>query len=564
MEQKYFDIEGEVLIKYTGAEDTVTVPDGIKTVGRAAFSGSRVREVLLPEGVEVLEQAAFLNCSKLLSVTLPDTLRSVGPYAFSGCTNLKEITFPEDISCIEQYAFSECKKLCAVTLPARAKLGNGLFSKCTALQKIAFPEGFTEIPHSCFRECSALTQLAVPEGVKQIGTYAFMKCTGLKELPLPTSLAAIGGNAFEDCTALESVTLSEGLQVIGQSAFSGCTALTKIAIPDSVTEIAYAAFGYCFALKEVSLPRHALRIAKHAFRDTPLVPEVGGMLHDFVAPGYLDGHLMFVPTFADKDFVVKEGTAFIDEGAFADQKFLHSVRLPESVREIGAEAFRNCPELTKVTLLEGLTAIGDDAFRGCGVLTKIVLPKTLRSIGAGAFADCARLRDVALPDGVTVGENAFLGAGLPSGFCRFDEAMNVPFAEIPEQKKRYYLFTVEGEDVMNGYLLGLDRFAVTPCDEALWGVLMDACNEWEIAYEHVDDFDPGDECGYAEPSREITQKRYVLYPENCLVRDGKVIGFTVNGERLLIGRLSSFCITAPTDDDRYQQYETYSLERRKL
>lgn len=67
-----FEIENNILAKYTGTDGVVTVPEGIREIGWGAFEGSR----------------------SLKQVILPDSLQSIRGNAFGGCTALEEIHLP--------------------------------------------------------------------------------------------------------------------------------------------------------------------------------------------------------------------------------------------------------------------------------------------------------------------------------------------------------------------------------------------------------------------------------------------------------------------------------------
>ncbi len=68
-----------------------------------------------------------------------------------------------------------------------------------------------------------------------------------------------------------------------------------------------------------------------------------------------------------------------------------SCTIPNSVTSIGIGAFNGCTGLTNITLPGSLTTIGSGAFSGCGKLTKVTIPKGVTSIGTGAFGSCTAL-----------------------------------------------------------------------------------------------------------------------------------------------------------------------------
>lgn len=78
-----------------------------------------------------------------------------------------------------------------------------------------------------------------------------------------------------------------------------------------------------------------------------------------------------------------------------------SVTIPSSVKTIGANAFKQCAQLTKVFFFDegykqGCETIGDGAFSECASLVDLDLPKSLVEIGAFAFEYTA-LKSLDLP-----------------------------------------------------------------------------------------------------------------------------------------------------------------------
>ena len=65
--------------------------------------------------------------------------------------------------------------------------------------------------------------------------------------------------------------------------------------------------------------------------------------------------------------------------AFEDSPELISVSIPETVNEIGAWAFGNCPKLTKITINGGIATIGNNLFEGTNIEV-LILGKDVTSI----------------------------------------------------------------------------------------------------------------------------------------------------------------------------------------
>ena len=91
-------IDGEL----TGKLIVPSVANGywVTTVGKNAFSKSKIEEVELPEGLTTVATGAFeprIGFDNLKAVTLPSTLKYLGDGAFQGQTNLKQVTIKNTV-----------------------------------------------------------------------------------------------------------------------------------------------------------------------------------------------------------------------------------------------------------------------------------------------------------------------------------------------------------------------------------------------------------------------------------------------------------------------------------
>lgn len=89
--------------------------------------------------------------------------------------------------------------------------------------------------------------------------------------------------------------------------------------------------------------------------------------------------------------VIPDSVTEIGEEAFKDCTGLTSVVLPKSVKKIGYGAFEYCTNLTTIDIPDSVTEIGEKAFRGCTGLTTIDIPDSVTEIGRDAFVKCSRL-----------------------------------------------------------------------------------------------------------------------------------------------------------------------------
>ena len=108
---------------------------------------------------------------------------------------------------------------------------------------------------------------------------------------------------------------------------------------------------------------------------------------DFPAYLKMDGTTIFgcdkasVPA----DLVIPNGVKIIDVNAFRDCERLTSVTIPSSVMFVGHYAFNNCDGLTRVTISEGVRGIGKGAFENCTDLVNVTIPKSVTKIWIYAF-----------------------------------------------------------------------------------------------------------------------------------------------------------------------------------
>lgn len=73
-------------------------------------------DFMIPEGVEKIEEMAFMNMYKLVQITLPSTLRIIGERAFQGCDKLKSIRIPVGVIEVEICSFLSCDSLNTIVM----------------------------------------------------------------------------------------------------------------------------------------------------------------------------------------------------------------------------------------------------------------------------------------------------------------------------------------------------------------------------------------------------------------------------------------------------------------
>lgn len=390
-----FQTQGSTLVKYRGTEERVTIPDTVEVVGESAFENNqKVQFVVIPKSVKRLDAYVFWGCNNLEEVVLGKGLTAVDEYSFAGCTGLKQITIPENIQSIDAQAFAGCVNLTDIYIPAMVTgIAEDAFLNCDNVtihadegsvaaqfaQKLAEQKNRdplvtaapVQTPTAVSRpDTQATTEpvsTATPAPVATpvpgnvlgstiiVGNHALvMVHPGEEKVQQGYTEPEAGQETGEeqDITAetengkvpewmyyrnqsVSAVTIPEGTTEIGRFAFSR-SSLRTVTIPEGVTVIDYAAFYHCDNLDNVVLPDTVNTVGAKAFTHT-------GWLDDF-EENSMD------------DFLISGDILVAYKGN------LPEVVIPDGVRVIAEEAFRNHTELKKVHLPASVTDIGNDAF----------------------------------------------------------------------------------------------------------------------------------------------------------------------------------------------------------
>ena len=244
------DADGTMTISGTGAMKDYDYSANQSPV----YCNSKVKKVVIEDGVTSIGDSAFESCNTLISITIPDGVTSIGEYAFCNCTSLTSITIPDGVTSIGESAFYGCNSLTSITIPGSVtSIENGTFYNCSSLTDIVIPNSVTSIGYAAFYGCNSLTSITIPGSVTSIESSTFYGCNSLTSITIPDSVTSIGYAAFNSCGSLTSITIPDSVTSIGRYAFQNCSSLTSVTIPDSVTSIGDFAFSDCTSLTAISL-----------------------------------------------------------------------------------------------------------------------------------------------------------------------------------------------------------------------------------------------------------------------------------------------------------------------
>ena len=118
-----------------------------------------------------------------------------------------------------------------------------------------------------------------------------------------------------------------------------------------------------------------------------------------------------------KSITLPNSISELGDQAFYNNTKLEEIYIPDSVYEFGEGVFLDCKSLKSVRLPEGITILPESTFSGCKSLTEITLPSTVVKIGEDAFEDCESLVSLkfANEDSLTsIDNSAFSNTGFTS------------------------------------------------------------------------------------------------------------------------------------------------------
>lgn len=223
-----------------------------------------LKEVILPEGLISIEEAAFANCTALEKLNVPYTVNTLGRWILEN-TKVTSFTIPQVVTEIPASCFYG-SAITTINIPPSVKtIGNWAFQNAK-LTEVVIPSSVTSIgkwAFGCENGNPALQSVIIEANITEIPECCFYLQTKLTSISLPEGITSIGDDAFNQCK-ITSLTLPASLKTIGARAFSN-NGITQLTIPDKVETIENDAFAYN-SIDNIDFPATLVSLHATAFK----------------------------------------------------------------------------------------------------------------------------------------------------------------------------------------------------------------------------------------------------------------------------------------------------------
>ena len=358
----------------------------VSRIYKEGFKGAtRLKSVVIPASVRVIDDMAFSGCTALESVSIivddeaDRHLTTIGERAFEGCTALKTVGIPSSVTVLGNGAFANCPALSLTEHKNGLYLGNSAnpyLILITAKDKSALDfEAHldTRLVHSqAFKEC-ALKSITLPGGIISFGGGAFEGCkidtvkylgnaeNWCRATFLSPDANPLNGGAslYFDGALAKSIIVPNNISKINDYAFIGCASINSISLPSDLSEIGKEAFKGCAALESIRLSDGVKVIKSNAFEGCKNIHRVDLL-------GEIDA--LFAITLEN------ELSSPFGEGSdlYVGGERVTELIISASQDEIKPFALANCTSIESVTILGGASlTVGAGVFKGCTALTQI-------------------------------------------------------------------------------------------------------------------------------------------------------------------------------------------------
>lgn len=123
-------------------------------IPRYYFSGTDIKNYIVPSNVTHISNDAFSGCSSLRSVVISNSVTTIGDWAFNNCSSLTSVIIPNSVTSIGGFTFRDCRSLKEIIFKGTKEqaincgIGNKwvkTWRKSSAIEKIVCSDGVIEL-----------------------------------------------------------------------------------------------------------------------------------------------------------------------------------------------------------------------------------------------------------------------------------------------------------------------------------------------------------------------------------------------------------------------------------
>lgn len=164
-----FDAESASITGYHGEDTAISIPSeiegtSVEHVGRQAFSGKKLDQVDLPDGLKSIDTGGFIG-NNLVGVSLPPTTEKIGDMAFAANTQLESIELNEGLQTIGDRAFFNAQSLKAIQLPdSLVQIGNQAFRRSGLSGELVIGSKMEHVGHGILNDVPNQVDIKIVDG----------------------------------------------------------------------------------------------------------------------------------------------------------------------------------------------------------------------------------------------------------------------------------------------------------------------------------------------------------------------------------------------------------------
>ena len=359
-----------------------------------------IKNIIIPESITKINDAAFNSVSAIESVRLHDNLY-VGSYAFAGCPNLTTVTNGKN-AIYATGVFMDSTKLNSFEGLDEMEVISEYMFKNTGFTDITL--NAKEVKEGAFMANSLLN--TINGNIITVGPMAFMDNTNLLEYnALGTKF--VDEFAFKNCILLKKLEGSS-IETIKKGGFYACKSLDIVTMPNVVT-IDDLAFANCSDMLQGFFNK-ATYVGNNAFSTDDLNTVQSNRLEriELNSATHIGDYAFFNNTKL-REFKTDAKLSYLGEAAFSGCTSLRSFEaINSSFTEIKNNTFRGDLRLADLNI-NPVKEIKDYAFyKNINLANVNGLFDEVEVIGIDAFFDCKNLKEASMPNLKVVKASAFL------------------------------------------------------------------------------------------------------------------------------------------------------------